>query len=648
MNIWETAYKTYLAVIDSDLPDKPMPPGHSKVKAHIEVTLDEDGNFICAVPLNFEVTVVPTTNASAGRTNGGAPHPLCDKLQYVAGDYDKYITGRKSYFNDHGKGKNKQKGYLSLLTQWADYSGDPMLAAVKQYVEKRTLISDLITSGIFQDTADGLKWDVKEEPRNAYVRWVVNIPGQMENKTWDNPVLVESWINFCLSHGEEKGMCFVTGEEAVSYDNHPAQLRFSGDRAKLISSNDDSGFTFRGLFRDSSEACLISWEASQKAHALLRWIIERQGIRNGSQAIAIWSTKHIDTPDVFASTHDLVGDDCFFKFEPGNTVSDAGQDYAVRLRKKILGLQQCCADQLKVQDIGQDNIAVAIFDSPTSEKNGRMAIMYYSETADSDFFVRVADYHTRYAWEQRTGKWQYYGVPSVMDITRVVCHGTLKRKDKDDTGRHWKSIVTKLLTTIIHGTPMPLEIVNAVCRQAVRPMGKEPWEREAILRMACGLYNGSIEQRRYDMALDRTITSRGYVFGRGLALIDQIESHAIATAGEGRKRDTNAARLMTQYQQRPAATWQILNNKLGSYKDRLMRAGRYGSLVFYEREMAEILSQFSYGDFCSDAPLGPEFCLGYYCEKQFLWDHLRKENKDEIKEIENIEEQQEENTNGAQ
>ena len=67
-----------------------LPMFHTIQNAHIEITIDNNGNFLRAkiVDKSDSPTIIPATEESAGRT-GSRPinHPLCDKLQYVAGDY---------------------------------------------------------------------------------------------------------------------------------------------------------------------------------------------------------------------------------------------------------------------------------------------------------------------------------------------------------------------------------------------------------------------------------------------------------------------------------------------------------------------------------------------------------------------------------
>ena len=75
-----------------------LPISHSTFNAQIELTIDEDGNFRGAKKLEKgkdAVTIIPVTEDSAARSSGIAPHPLCDKLCYIAGDYALYTGDEK-------------------------------------------------------------------------------------------------------------------------------------------------------------------------------------------------------------------------------------------------------------------------------------------------------------------------------------------------------------------------------------------------------------------------------------------------------------------------------------------------------------------------------------------------------------------------
>lgn len=70
-----------------------LPPiGHIIQNAQIEITVDGEGNFVQARALSKEEqpTLMPCTPDSASRTSSPSPHPLHDRLNYIARDYDLY------------------------------------------------------------------------------------------------------------------------------------------------------------------------------------------------------------------------------------------------------------------------------------------------------------------------------------------------------------------------------------------------------------------------------------------------------------------------------------------------------------------------------------------------------------------------------
>ena len=67
-----------------------LPESHLTVNAFAEIRLNIDGEYITSrkVDKNEQLTIVPVTEDSASRSSGITPMPLCDKLSYIAGDYD--------------------------------------------------------------------------------------------------------------------------------------------------------------------------------------------------------------------------------------------------------------------------------------------------------------------------------------------------------------------------------------------------------------------------------------------------------------------------------------------------------------------------------------------------------------------------------
>ena len=69
-----------------------LPPFHTTVTAQVQIVISTLGDFLGAskVYSDDKLTVIPVTEKSGSRTAGIAPHPLCDNLKYLAGDYEKY------------------------------------------------------------------------------------------------------------------------------------------------------------------------------------------------------------------------------------------------------------------------------------------------------------------------------------------------------------------------------------------------------------------------------------------------------------------------------------------------------------------------------------------------------------------------------
>lgn len=77
-----------------------LPVAHTTQKVQAEISLSAEGSFLSArvVRPDEATTVIPCTEGSSSRTSGPVPHPLVDKLQYIAGDYTAYGGKKKSEY----------------------------------------------------------------------------------------------------------------------------------------------------------------------------------------------------------------------------------------------------------------------------------------------------------------------------------------------------------------------------------------------------------------------------------------------------------------------------------------------------------------------------------------------------------------------
>lgn len=583
------------------------PLSHVEQQAHLEIVLSGKGDFLRATVLQKEPTLIPATEKSAGRARGPVAHALCDKLKYVAADY----TSPFDKLPVHNL-------YLDQLRAWAAAEPNTKVSAVLRYVELGRVVADLVAAGlVFQDENGRLltKWNSSEpapelfkvltpkdgqhDPGDALVRWRVEEKGISETAVWLDSEVRGSWIRFNASLVADRGLCMVSGEEAPLAVNHPKRLRHGADGAKIISSNDGSGYTFRGRFSLPAEAYSVGSAVTQKAHNALRWLIARQGYKQGDQVIVAWAVAGQPLPPIIAGSNDILSrDDSVAETLPTPYEGDAGQLYATRLNKMISGYAAQLTDR--------DDIVVMALDSATP---GRMAITYYRELSGSEFLTRIQDWHETMAWPQNMGKARHFiGAPAPRDIADAAYGRRVDEKLR-------KSTVERLLPCIIDQQPIPRDLVQACAQRAANRAGQEHWEWERTLGIACALVRGSRRKEDYKMSLEEQRTTRDYLFGRLLAVAEKIEGYALYLQGE--KRDTTAERLMQRFADHPASTWRTIELALGPYMARL-RSSRGPALHVWKTQLDEIAAKFQGDDFTRPGRLDAEFLLGYHCQRAAL------------------------------
>ncbi len=629
----EKLFRTYegnVARIGDRSEAQPLEPVcHTTQNAQVTIVITGNGDFVrCAVvPKPEAKTLVPATEGSAGRS-GTRPvsHPLCDKLQYVAGDFVDFGGEVTSGYSRDPKGPHRD--YVRQLSEWCDSPyGHPKVRAILAYVMKRSVVADLVRAGLLHVESDDdrpkkrtlmNRWpdrdnvpevfrllpggaDPKGRKRpcqaDAFVRWSIEIPGEPQSAVWTDAAIHQSWVGYYGGIKATKGLCYVTGEQQFMADHHPAKIRSGADKAKLISSDDKTGYTFRGRFTTAGEACGVGFEVTQKAHNALRWLLARQGYRDGDQAVVAWAVSGVDVPHPCANTLALLFDEAAEESSPAGGYT--AQEIGVQLSKRIAGYSATLG--------ATDEVMVMGLDSATP---GRMAISFYRELTGSELLSRIQAWHEGCCWLQRFGKGKVFvGAPAPRDIAEAAYGRRL-----DDKLR--KTTIERLLPCIVDGAPIPRDLVESCVRRVSNRYGLEAWEWEKALGIACALYRYQHQERSYSMALDRNRNTRDYLYGRLLALAEHLESRALYAAGE--KRETNAGRLMQRFAERPYATWLTLETSLAPYRTRL-QTKRPASLHHLQTEIDEVMSKFATADFISDHRLSGEFLLSYHCQRAALW-----------------------------
>lgn len=602
-----------------------LPISHTTQTAHIEIVVDMDGNFYDAKVLNKESTVLPFTEESGSRSGQNyVPHVLHDKLMFVAGDYKKYVETdeKKSAVYDV---------YIEQLRDWIKSpSSHPYIEAIYNYVKKGVVIEDLVKQGILFQGDDGKllkKWNgdpnerpaifsvIASEQEAALVRFNVHKPGEVVTPIWRNQAIFDAYVKYYNTLLKENDLCYVTGESHPRSEKHPNKLRNSGDKAKLISANDASGFTYRGRFVTSSEAANISYDASQKAHNSLKWLIERQGKTIDGRVFLVWGAKKLDIPAISDDVSDVIDDWAFF--EQVELLTDQNTDVRQeRLARQYRSMLEGLSQNFKIDQDDSEKIYILTLDAATP---GRLAVLYFREYDIQDYFGRLAKWHVDTTWRQVRKKEnqlvEFYGAPSFYKIAHAAYGPRPSEKVV-------KGVMERLIPCVLDGRKVPSDIIKSAIVRASNPQFyQEVWEWEQALSVACALTRKTYEREEYTVALDTNCKDRDYLFGRLLAVADVLERRAL---GKEENRATNALRYMNAFQSNPERTWETIQKNLQPYQMKLREKGNY-----YTSLIDQIASEIPVDQF-SNQPLSGKYLLGYYSQRQDLY--TKKDKEGETKE----------------
>lgn len=622
-----------------DIPYVLLPPFHTTVTAQITVTIDQNGNFMRAelVAQDDKMTIIPVTEKSGSRTAGKEPHPLCDNLRYLAGDY-------KDYYKDDGVCNEL---YMSQIEKWekSTYSHEKV-KAIYLYLKKATLIKDLVEQKIIK-LNDNNQIDDKENMEGivqtkAFVRFIIrstgeNLHREILDECWKDRTLQDCYIKYVRSQEREKGMCYLTGNmESISY-LHSKKIRNEGDGAKLISANDSQNFTYRGRFANREEAVAVGSETSQIVHNTLKWIIRKQGAFFDTMTIVTWESDQLSMPKWNMDTESIITeyeneqeendwDSWDDDWSEEEEVSDGNPITAEKFYKALNGYGK------KVDNTS--NMILLAFDAATP---GRLAMIENVTLDTARYLKNIEKWHNDCNWIHE--KWkdgkriQFWGMVGVRDIADILFG--IENKGKlsivDGNGKKlYAEVAKRLLPCIWYGSNIPYDYVNLAVVKASNPLTykeRKNWER--VLTLACSMVKKNEKDRNkeeWNVALDKSAKDRSYLYGRLLAVADRIEYMTYDAKDNGRI--TNAKRYMSTFSQRPYETWKVIEENIQPYLAKLDVVKR----KYYENLLSEICNLFDIDKFKENKKLDGLYLLGFHSQEYDL--RFKKENSEEKKEEE--------------
>lgn len=588
-----------------------LPIAHITQAAQIEVVLSQNGEFLSARTLekSENSTIVPATEGSSSRTSKPCPHPLCDKLKYVAKDYANYLDC---------KDKEKEKyinecfnPYLQQLNEWSssEYTHPKVKSIAKYMNESGGLVGDLIGCGVLIADEKGLldsSRKIQGLPQaDAFVRFVVRSDeiSDEPDEVWLDVTLHEKFIQYQTAKADNKDLCYATGEHETLTYLHPSKIMNEGDMTKLISFNDSSGFTYRGRFDDKTEVSAVGYNTSQKTHNALKWIIRRQGFTNGSFCFVSWESADSAMPSIMDGMPDMMLEMFGDALNDDNS-NDTNYIDAQKFNQSLMGYG-------KKLDYSE-NMYLMTLEASTP---GRLSMTGFTTINSSRYVENIANWQKSCGWIHYTKKNErvigYCGMPGIKNIAEIL-YGNEGNGYMSLSGNNsvmLNTTIKRLLPCISQGKKIPRDMVNTAVQRASSPVS---YKDEKCWRQTLALACSMVKKLKYDynlevwnMALDTKCTDRSYLYGRLLAIADLIEQRA--TFEEEKGKVTNAKRYMNAFAQRPFRTWQIIEEKLEPYSRKLKSK-------WLLTQLDEIHNMFSPEDYADDSRLDGLYLLGYHSQ----------------------------------
>lgn len=592
MGLLQKACETYdchvrLAGLPREGHETLSPISHIPTSAQIEITLNQDGQFVSAraVDKTEPKIVIPVTEEPGGRSGTNPkPHPLCDQLKYLAG-YD----------------AKKYEGYVAQLTQWTESPyGHPKLRPILHYVKGGTILADLARSGVIQPDEKG-----RPAEESAMVRWrVVGLDTGESDACWLDQSLFSAFIHYYRAkmQGQGENLCMISGALARPAIQHPKGIApLCGGNAKLISANDKDGFTYWGRFTADWQAATVSYEASQKAHNALRWLIANQGTTVGGRVFLCWNPQGKKTCSVIGP------------FRINKEPITEPTEYREDLQRTLMGYRDLLPDSV--------GVVIAAFDAATT---GRLSLTYYNELLGSDFLQRLHDWDATCCWPNQVGAiW----APSLYQIVNCA-FGTVQNGQLKTDNRVLKQQIQRLVACRVDRARFSRDIAEMLVHRASHSLAYESNVSKELLFTACAVlkkYYFDRNGEEWSMELDPCKQDRSYQFGRLLAVMEKVERD---TYKKDEDREPNAIRQQSIFCRRPMYAAANIEKQLEqAYFPRIRSSALR---AYYKNITGQIMEEIHrFPDSQWKRPLDDTYLMGYYVQCRALYTKKEKQQIEE-------------------
>lgn len=605
-----------------------LPLFHSSLRSTgenlVEIILTNKGEFLEADFCEKDIwTIFPVTYDSVGRSGtAAAPHPLVDKASYlVPSSLNSYKAYRNEFLGWKEWVKEEQVfRFLDLIDQFTQKEDwfDQVLSelfpefdrdglAVKAVIdgkEKKYNFKDIYLTFKILDFQDGEDFDV-----NAYTE------------------LHESYVEYVKSKLEFDGICNISGLEDQIAGKHRGLM----GNSRLISISHPEAY--KGRFRKGEDVFKLGYLTSEKAHIMLRYLMENP---NSNQFLG--DTQYL----VNWFSDDITNETRLDITEPNEiSVTDERIRQIVTRQNKEIG-SSFIKGEIRFHDQARYYLLLIDKSSP-----GRVSAKYFKALPVSELVQKLKVWNDRYQWPtyvEERGE-IIDKVSSFYNI--MVCTYGVERDKKlvVDNKKFQKDQIQKMITAMMEGQPLPENISKNLAQNIrMRLRYKDTWAQ--VKRLALTVLRNNRE-KRYDDMLEKENRNRSYLYGRLLAVYEQIEK-ATYMQGKGEsERLTNAEKFWTAFLNNPARTQITLERNVQVYLNKLMKTtdssegendnSKRGLAIRFKKAKSEIIEALSelYKEDpkALSKPLEFDFIFGYEAQKKELFRSLKDQ-----KETKNIQE----------
>lgn len=644
MNLMNALLETYNYALGNDLVDNPklsvngqsiLPVYHSskvnKSEDIYELTIDSDSNAIRGRFLDEEeIIIFPITEDSIARSGSKiAPHAISDELSYLAKEID----------------EEKNKVYIEGIQELLDYEENHRcenFEVMGKYISKNTILDDFLSTYLGKvkykiDEDFKLKFNItqdngKEKEKTMDLKKIF-ITFKLEKEfsgdiSLTRDIGIHDFYVKCIQdkneNSDHKEHCDLTGKVAYCVETHRGVI----GNAKLISTSNNNE-TYYGRLKKGSDVYRISYEASQKVHNMLKYLLEN---KNHTRYIG----ENANVVNWLSNDLEKAGIDIVSELEEEDDFEDIKE---LSMESLGGGTSRKLGKYFSDGDEGfgsESDFYVLIIEKIS---NGRVSVKYFRSLSKSEAYERVKNWY-------ETTKWMFYGKersPSINQIVNFVfgqenSSGYLSCENK----KLRRGTIERLIPCIIDGQKIPRDIAKmAFYRLSKKRSYKKSWD--LALNIGCSLikkYKNDYENYNIDpnqiSEVKNLKESRSFYYGVLMAIYEKIELDAIrgrtedSSSEKGKtQRITNADRLWNSMIRSPERTRFILESKIKPYMN-ILKKNSPGSYVNHDKSITSItldIMSLEESDSNIRGALNEDFMLGYYYKKNEFY--KKKLNKKE-------------------